>query len=495
MLKPTKKGSGTTVRERHLSRLSENTFFGLWSFPNVYTDEGFPKTGIGKELCDLLVVFNNKIIVFSDKDISFNSDIEVLVAWKRWFKRSIIKSAKQLLGAESWLKSYPNRIYLDKDCRHKFPIDLSKIEYEIHLVAVTCNTEKPAEDFFKGGSSGTLFQIYPLEAKDCLEKPFVVGDLFPKNTFVHVFDEISLDLLLQELNTISDFIGYLAEKERVIREGEILQSAGEEELLAYYFRGRGPSNTSGRMIYPTECRGNNGPISLAEGLWLEYVQEEEYAIWSHMYQESLLWDRLIERFSHHILQGTVGRGADKDFDYHERAVRHLASENRYSRFLLAKAFKDKFLEVPKDRRSGRVVFSPNQKEKVYIFLFLPRYDNEDYQQYRDDRSHYVEAYALVAKFRFPRVKKVVVIATEPIDAKGRSEDIVSIEFEEDLTSEAVAEAKRLMADERILDDVSLHREKPFRPNARTPQRNKKAKYGRNEKCPCGSGKKYKKCCM
>ena len=93
------------------------------------------------------------------------------------------------------------------------------------------------------------------------------------------------------------------------------------------------------------------------------------------------------------------------------------------------------------------------------------------------------------------MKKVVVIATEPIDAKGRSEDIVSIEFEEDLTSEAVAEAKRLMADERILDDVSLHREKPFRPNARTPQRNKKAKYGRNEKCPCGSGKKYKKCCM
>jgi hypothetical protein len=116
---------------------------------------------------------------------------------------------------------------------------------------------------------------------------------------------------------------------------------------------------------------------------------------------------------------------------------------------VADTFKDKFLEVPKDRRSGRVVFSPNQKEKVYIFLFLPRYDNEDYQQYRDDRSHYVEAYALVAKFRFPRVKKVVVIATEPIDAKGRSEDIVSIEFEEDLTSEAVAEAKRLMADERI----------------------------------------------
>lgn len=39
---------------------------------NVYTDEG-KKTasGDGKELCDLLVVFENHVIIFSDKDISF----------------------------------------------------------------------------------------------------------------------------------------------------------------------------------------------------------------------------------------------------------------------------------------------------------------------------------------------------------------------------------------------------------------------------------------
>ena len=27
-----------------------------------------------------------------------------------------------------------------------------------------------------------------------------------------------------------------------------------------------------------------------------------------------------------------------------------------------------------------------------------------------------------------------------------------------------------------------------------PMRRKEPKIGRNEKCPCGSGKKYKKCC-
>lgn len=28
-----------------------------------------------------------------------------------------------------------------------------------------------------------------------------------------------------------------------------------------------------------------------------------------------------------------------------------------------------------------------------------------------------------------------------------------------------------------------------------PYQVKQAKHGRNEQCPCGSGKKYKKCCM
>ena len=29
---------------------------------------------------------------------------------------------------------------------------------------------------------------------------------------------------------------------------------------------------------------------------------------------------------------------------------------------------------------------------------------------------------------------------------------------------------------------------------RNPMKRKEPKIGRNEKCPCGSGKKYKKCC-
>jgi uncharacterized protein len=32
-------------------------------------------------------------------------------------------------------------------------------------------------------------------------------------------------------------------------------------------------------------------------------------------------------------------------------------------------------------------------------------------------------------------------------------------------------------------------------DAPTPGPARKAKIGRNEPCPCGSGKKYKKCCL
>ncbi|HDL8215821.1 TPA: hypothetical protein PXQ72_000351, partial [Yersinia enterocolitica] len=66
------KQDGFNESERYLANLCEKTFLSLWSYPNVYTNEGKKSAnGDGKELCDLLVVFGNHVIIFSDKDISF----------------------------------------------------------------------------------------------------------------------------------------------------------------------------------------------------------------------------------------------------------------------------------------------------------------------------------------------------------------------------------------------------------------------------------------
>ena len=99
MLKVIKKGIGFNKTEKRLIELANNAFIGLWSYPNVYSDEGFAKNKSGKEVCDLLVVFENNVILFSDKDIKFNDEIDIHIAWKRWFKRAVIESATQLHGA------------------------------------------------------------------------------------------------------------------------------------------------------------------------------------------------------------------------------------------------------------------------------------------------------------------------------------------------------------------------------------------------------------
>jgi len=48
--------------------------------------------GDGKELCDLLVLFGDDVILFSDKRVLFRQSSSVETSWGRWFKRAVFKS-------------------------------------------------------------------------------------------------------------------------------------------------------------------------------------------------------------------------------------------------------------------------------------------------------------------------------------------------------------------------------------------------------------------
>ena len=65
------RGSGVTPSERYLASLAEKSFLDLWSYPNVYIDKKASPTGEGKELCDLLVVCGDHVLIFSDKSIGW----------------------------------------------------------------------------------------------------------------------------------------------------------------------------------------------------------------------------------------------------------------------------------------------------------------------------------------------------------------------------------------------------------------------------------------
>lgn len=73
-------------------------------------------------------------------------------------------------------------------------------------------------------------------------------------------------------------------------------------------------------------------------------------------------------------------------------------------------------------------------------------------------------------------------ATNPSEAPGINESLT-----------AYAAGESLEATEAVVDTNNPPKIKPKRFNPR--QLKKQSKIGRNDPCPCGSGQKYKKCCL
>src|SRR5262249_2036145 len=108
--------------------------------------------------------------------------------------------------------------------------------------------------------------------------------------FVHVLDESATNILLNELNTITDFVNYLTAKEQFLRSGARLMCEGaEEDLLAVYLH-------NGRA-FPT----NYDVVGIKNGTWTEFQAKPEYRRKVVADQESYAWDNIIETFCRDFL--------------------------------------------------------------------------------------------------------------------------------------------------------------------------------------------------
>jgi hypothetical protein len=163
---------GLNETERLVFELCTKSFLSLWSYANP---QG--KTP-GKELCDILVVCEPDVIIFSVKEVIFAEEGNEEVNQARWFKRAIEDSVKQIYGAERWLNSASHVIR--KDGTSGLPLPTLAVR-RLHRIAVAL------------GGKGKVWKSF--------------GD-FGKG-FVHVFDERSLEVVMSELDTITDFIKYL----------------------------------------------------------------------------------------------------------------------------------------------------------------------------------------------------------------------------------------------------------------------------------------------
>jgi len=404
---------GTTDSERALTRLAKKAFLSLWSYSNVFTDEGRSNgKGDGKELCDLLVVFGNDVLLFSDKDCVFHSDLDVKVAWPRWYKRAIEKSVSQLAGAEKFAKAFPKRIFLDKQCQIPLPVPLPDASVARYfLLAVTRGGHAAARKFYGGGSSGSMMLESDIHGKDHYGRPFQIGFPLASKRFIHVLDEVTVDLLLEELDTVPDLVNYLSCKESFISTpGVIVSIPGEEELLAKYIA----TMKGGQHGLPNIPRGMKF-AALPEGDWVAYRHSPQRAAKQDADKISYLWDGLIEHQSDFIRAGTALTLPDQSpgLVNHERIVRAMAEENRLAR---RQCGADLHFVLSKDEPQGvfaRIHMGMASRSRAFIFLAIKRQKNIPYELYREIRMEYLMTYCHGIKETVPTLQEAIGISAEP----------------------------------------------------------------------------------
>ncbi|MEQ5766889.1 hypothetical protein NFH98_04670 [Halomonas sp. H33-56] len=474
---------GVTASERYLAWLGKNTFLSPWCFPNLYTDEGKKaESGDGKELCDLLVVFKEHVIIFSDKDIAFKDTGDLEVDWGRWVRKAVLKSAPQVFGAEKFLCEHPGRIFLDRKCTQPFPISFpSNDQIRIHRILVARNA---VERFRKHASgSGSLMLNPALIGKEMEKTPFQVGSVNPEKGFVHVLDDLALDTLMRELDTVYDFTSYLSDKEALVSSGRLAISAGEEDLLGFYLSQSNKDRDPGFYVNDEDL------IIVDEGIYDEIKDLPQYKKGKELDASSYFIDRFIEYFGQHAKNNTWHFSNAEDFDSVTLGIREFASESRVGRRILADSIHQKIRSLNPDERGVRLLLSPTNPETMYVWLVLPISGHfESYREYREFRAGLLIAYCQSAKLLKTERRIVVGVATDPPGSNGGSEDMIYIDtdtWSEDDYAEArdVREKLGLFKETNVIEKSERHYQYPVErkstDNREKRQKEKERKKKRN----------------
>jgi hypothetical protein len=348
-----------TPSEELVFDLCSRSFLSLWSYAN-------PRRPDGRELCDVLLVFGKRVVVFSVKEVLLNEQADPDVAAKRWIREAVDGSVAQLRGAQREMTQM-NRII-----RHDGSdgVDLPPIESRrVHLVAVAAGGKRSVP-FVGGGKDG--------------------------RGYVHVMEEEALREILGELDTTADFLDYLEAKESF--SGAII-CEGEENLLGLYIH-------AGRKL-PTELDA----LMAEDGIWNKVRSKPEFLARKEEDRISYWWDKLIETFIDDYEMGLEGGPTSSD---HERVVRTLAAENRFARRVLSAGCLD---WLHRKQAGARNLKSPSGVG--YVFGAFPRNWERGY------RVAELSARCLVA--RGPSVMDcptVVGLGTEVYDPAGYSFDAV-----------------------------------------------------------------------
>jgi hypothetical protein len=400
----------TNESEAYLESIARKSFLSMWSYPNPYY--GHVETKKGKELCDLLVIFEKYIILFSDKSCNYPITLDEEIAWRRWYKRSIDKSINQLIGAKKTLERFPERVFTDINLITRFPLKLPPQDsVRIFLIAVTHKSSSMC--LCKYGRSS--LELDTRLQRD--EKILTVGCHINEH-FVHILDDTTLEILMKNLDTIKDFTEYLKAKERALSSYDFIVP-GEENLLAHYLLNR---DENGKHIMPISGEFSIDNLMQVENeKWDKYVDSDQYSWSKEQNRTSYNIDNVIEHFTESFFGGEMVVGQQESIEYHEKALRLLAAESRFSRRVISKALSSIYDEQDLTTTWASTIASPEFKDVRYVFITYPQPTTEmDIDTVEKIMLEYLLRHVLVAQYLFARNNTIIGIAIPNRDCKFKS---------------------------------------------------------------------------
>lgn len=346
--------------EEYLLQVGTKSFLSLWAYPNPYwaahaTDD-FNKR---KELCDLLVVFGPNILVFSDKSNAYPSTDDPNINWKRWYRRTIDESAKQLVKAKARLLQEQSTVYERHTAHKAFPLDLpAPHDARIFLIAVARTAGAICEAHY-GRRSLTI------DTNATGDSEYLTVGTEIRGEFIHVFDAATFDTLLARLDTTPDLIAYLDSKETALRSQQYVIE-GEENLLATYLCSL---NSSGR--YEVPGTRDKRKIHIPSHVWDEYIASDRYKRSQRDNKFCYCIDRLVEQMAQDIRTGTTLIDPSISISEHEQALRYLVSESRLGRRIIAEALREILEEEDTKTFWMSTVPSHARKDIRYVWVTYP----------------------------------------------------------------------------------------------------------------------------
>jgi hypothetical protein len=193
------------------------------------------------------------------------------------------------------------------------------------------------------------------------EVPIASGN-FGKG-FIHVMNEEGFSDILNELDTITDFVDYLAAKEELVAHSAVLVEGHESNLLGWY------------LCHGRKFLQKPDTLVIDHNIWKNLSENNLFQRRKEADSESYRWDSLIE-----LLADSGAKtlnGPEPSLDDFDVALREMARETRFSRRSLGRNVRE-FLEQAKEGKiRARAIVGV--RGVIYVLVYFKAGENDKYR--------------------------------------------------------------------------------------------------------------------